>query len=48
MYVKGGGLTDILLSIPDFSIGYVLWYLNTNSDVKPTAKTKREKWLSQL
>lgn len=27
-YVPGGGLTDILLSIPDFSIGYALWSLN--------------------
>jgi len=27
-YVPGGGLSDILLAIPDFAIGYVLWRLN--------------------
>ncbi len=27
-YVPGGGLSDILLAIPDFVIGYVLWRLN--------------------
>jgi hypothetical protein len=24
-YVPGGGISDILISIPDFSIGYALW-----------------------
>ncbi len=28
IYVPGGGITDILLSIPDFSIGFVLWRMN--------------------
>lgn len=28
MYVPGGGITDILISIPDFSIGFALWVLN--------------------
>ncbi len=28
MYVPGGGLSDILLAVPDFAIGYVLWRLN--------------------
>ncbi len=27
-YVPGGGLSDILLAVPDFAIGYVLWRLN--------------------
>lgn len=27
-YVPGGGISDILLSIPDFSIGFVLWRFN--------------------
>lgn len=30
MYVPGGGISDILISIPDFSIGYVLWIQNRN------------------
>ncbi|MBI3623022.1 hypothetical protein HY212_02995 [Candidatus Pacearchaeota archaeon] len=39
-YVPGGGLSDILLSIPDFSIGYALWYINTNvgNSKKPKGK----------
>ena len=37
MYVSGGGLSDILLSIPDFSIGYALWILNTGN-LKATNK----------
>ncbi len=28
MYVPGGGISDILLAVPDFAIGYVLWRLN--------------------
>ena len=28
LYVPGGGISDIILSIPDFSIGYILWRLN--------------------
>ena len=28
IYVPGGGLSDILLAVPDFAIGYVLWRLN--------------------
>jgi len=27
-YVPGGGISDILLAVPDFAIGYVLWRLN--------------------
>ena len=27
-YLGMGGLSDVLISIPDFSIGYVLWRLN--------------------
>ena|SRR3989344_2522235 len=41
MYVPGGGLSDILLSIPDFSIGYVLWYLNVNTNNPAKAKGKK-------
>jgi len=28
MYVPGGGISDILISIPDFSLGFILWALN--------------------
>jgi hypothetical protein len=28
IYVPGGGISDILLAVPDFAIGYVLWRLN--------------------
>lgn len=46
MYVPGGGLSDILLSIPDFSIGYVLWILNTNTNNpsnKPFKKVSKKR-----
>ena len=39
MYVPGGGITDILLAIPDFSIGYVLWIQNKTK----TQSTKHKK-----
>ena len=30
-YVEGGGLSDILISIPDFAMGYALWVWNNKS-----------------
>ena len=31
IYLGGGGLTDILISVPDLSMGFVLWFLNKSS-----------------
>ncbi|MBT4136184.1 hypothetical protein HOD75_01800 [archaeon] len=45
MYVPGGGISDILLAIPDFSIGYVLWIQNKIEEPiskKPKEVTKKE------
>jgi len=33
IYIPGGGISDILLSIPDFSIGYALWKLSINEKI---------------
>jgi len=33
-------ISDILLSIPDFGIGYVLWKLNKDIEVRSTGKIK--------
>ncbi|MEK6945165.1 MAG: hypothetical protein AABW63_00020 [Nanoarchaeota archaeon] len=46
-YVPGGGISDILLSIPDFTVGYTLWKLNihfeTPAPVREVEKTKKKK-----
>ena len=48
-YVSGGGISDILLSIPDFSLGYILWGLNKDEygikedSAKPEIKSLRKK-----
>lgn len=38
IYVPSGGISDILLSIPDFSLGYILWVLNRNIVVSGVKK----------
>jgi len=48
MYVPGGGISDILLSIPDFSLGFILWALNKDEygikedSAKPEIKSLRK------
>ncbi len=43
MYVEGGGISDILLSIPDFSIGFILWKLNECDEGPCLDKPKTDK-----
>jgi hypothetical protein len=41
-YVPGGGISDILLSVPDFSVGYLLWKLNIHfEEPKPIEKIEK-------
>ena len=42
-YVPGGGISDILLSIPDFSVGYILWSLNSPSENIEIKNSKKKK-----
>ena len=43
IYVPGGGISDILLSIPDFSIGFVLWRLNYSFEEENVVNVKTNK-----
>jgi len=42
MYVPGGGISDILISIPDFSIGFALWVLNRKNIENCLNKPKKD------